>query len=185
MEDEKIIELYWQRSQDAIIQTDKKYGRLCKNISYNILSSKEDSEECVSDTYMAVWNKLPPQRPKRFQAFIAAIVRNISLMRVRDRYSKKHGGGELDLVLDELADSFSSGFSVEHEYELKELVETVNQFLYTLSDTDRNIFVTRYWLFTSVAEIAARSGFSQSKVLTSLYRTRQKLQCYITKEGLL
>lgn len=89
------------------------------------------------------------------------------------------------MVLDELADSFSSDFSVEHEYEMKELVETVNRFLYTISDTDRNIFVTRYWLFTPVAEIATRSGFSQSKVLTSLYRTRQKLQYYITKEGLL
>ena len=185
MEDERIIELYWQRSQDAITQTDKKYGGLCRRISFNILSSVEDSEECLSDTYMALWNSLPPQRPTRFQAFIAAIARNISLMRVRERCSKKRGGGELELVLDELDDTLTSDYSLESELEMKELAERIEQFLPTLSPDDRNIFISRYWLFAPVADIAVRSGFSQSKVLTSLFRTRQKLQRCLTKEGLI
>lgn len=185
MEDERIIELYWQRSQDAIAQTDKKYGGLCHRISFSILSSVEDSEECVSDTYLAVWNSLPPQRPARLQTFVAAIVRNISISRVRERYSKKRGSGELALALDELDDCFPSEGSVEQELELKELVLSINEFLHSLSRDDRNIFVSRYWLLESTADIAARSGFSQSKVLSSLYHTRQKLQRFLTKEGLI
>ncbi len=184
MEDERIIDLYWERSQDAIAQTDKKYGGLCKKISFNILSSREDSEECVSDTYLAVWNRLPPQRPTRFQTFIAAIVRNISITRVRERYAKKNGGGEYAVALDELSDCLSSDYSIEQEYELKEIARSIDQFLYTLSADDRIIFICRYWLFTPVAEIAARKSYSQSKVLTSLFRTRQKLQLYLIKEGL-
>ena len=185
MEDERIIDLYWQRSQDAIAQTDKKYGGLCRRISFNILSSVEDREECVSDTYLAVWNSLPPQHPSRLQTFIAAIVRNISISRVRERYSKKNGGGELALALDELDDCFPDKHSVGQELELKEIALTINDFLYTLSSDDRKIFVSRYWLFTSVADIAARSGFSQSKVLSSLFRTRQKLQHYLIMGGLI
>lgn len=132
----------------------------------------------------AVWNKLPPQHPTCLQTFIAAIVRNISITRVRERCAKKHGGGEYALALDELSDCLSSEGSVEHEFELKEIVRSIDQFLYTLSADDRLIFICRYWLFTPVAEIAARKDYSQSKVLTSLFRTRQKLQLYLTKEGL-
>lgn len=104
MEDEKIIALYWQRDQSAIDETDRKYGVQLRGLSYGILSDREDAEECVSDTYMAVWNSLPPQRPKRLRAYAAAIVRNLSLRRVRDRYSKKRGGGEVALALEELED---------------------------------------------------------------------------------
>ena len=100
MEDERIIDLYWQRSQEAISRTDEKYGRLCTKISLNILSNAQDAEECVSDTYMALWNSIPPQRPTCFQAFAAAIVRNLSLMKLREQYARKRGGGEFDLVLD-------------------------------------------------------------------------------------
>ena len=104
MQDEKIIALYWQRDQSAIDETDKKYGVQLRGLSYGILSDREDAEECVSDTYMAVWNSLPPQRPKRLRAYAAAIVCNLSLRRVRDRYSKKRGGGEVALALEELED---------------------------------------------------------------------------------
>ena len=185
MEDERIIDLYWQRNQEAISRTDEKYGGLCMNISLNILSNAQDAEECASDTYMALWNSIPPQRPQYFQAFVAAIVRNLSLMKLREQYARKRGGGELDLVLDELRDSVSSGDSVEAEYERKEFAAAVNQFLYTLSADDRNIFVCRYWLFAPIADIASRCKCSQSKVKTSLFRTRQKLRLYLSKEGLL
>lgn len=144
MEDERIIDLYWQRSQEAISRTDEKYGRLCTKISLNILSNAQDAEECVSDTYMALWNSIPPQRPTCFQAFAAAIVRNLSLMKLREQYARKRGGGEFDLVLDELKDTIASGDSVEAECERKEFAAAVNQFLCTLSADDRNIFVCRY-----------------------------------------
>ena len=147
MEDERIIDLYWQRSQEAISRTDEKYGRLCTKISLNILSNAQDAEECVSDTYMALWNSIPPQRPTCFQAFAAAIVRNLSLMKLREQYARKRGGGEFDLVLDELKDTIASGDSVEAECERKEFAAAVNQFLCTLSADDRNIFVCRYWFF--------------------------------------
>ena len=185
MEDKEIIDLYWQRSQEAITQTDMKYGKLCHRISYNILSSVEDSEECVADTYMSVWNSLPPQRPGYFQAFVAAIVRNISLKRVRERYSKKRGGGEVALVLDELDESLASAGSVEVQYEQKELAEGVGRFLRTLSEENRDIFMCRYWLFMSEAETARRLRCSAAKVSTSLFRTRKKLRQYLTQEGLI
>ena len=185
MEDERIIDLYWQRSQEAIARTDEKYGRLCMKISLNILSNTQDAEECVSDTYMALWNNIPPQRPKCFRPFIAAVVRNLSLMKLREQYARKRGGGAFDLVLDELKDTLSSDDSVEAEYERKEFAAAVNQFLCTLSVDDRNIFVCRYWLFAPIADIASRLKCSQSQVKTSLFRTRQKLQLYLSKEGLL
>ena len=185
MEDIKIIDLYWQRSQEAITQTDIKYGKLCHKISYDILSSHEDSEECVSDTYMTVWNSLPPQRPSYFQAFVAAIARNLSLKRLRDRYAKKRGGGEAALVLEELSDCFTSERSIEQEYEQRKLTEAIDEFLYSLSADSRCIFLCRYWLFLPVMEIARRLKCSKSKVTTSLFRTRQRLQQYLTKEGLI
>ena len=143
MEDERIIDLYWQRSQEAISRTDEKYGRLCTKISLNILSNAQDAEECVSDTYMALWNSIPPQRPTCFQAFAAAIVRNLSLMKLREQYARKRGGGEFDLVLDELKDTIASCDSVEAECERKEFAAAVNQFLCTLSADDRNTVILR------------------------------------------
>lgn len=113
MDDIEIIELYWRRSQEAICQTDVKYGGMCRGISYNILASTEDSEKRVSDTYMALWQRMPPERPGRLGAFIAAIVRNISLKRLRHRLRQKRGGGEAVLALDELEDWVASGSNVE------------------------------------------------------------------------
>lgn len=184
MEDNEIIELYFARNQNAICQTDLKYGRLCKGVSYGILSNHEDVEECVSDTYMAAWDNIPPERPSCLGAYLTKIVRNLSLMRLRERYAYKRGGGELTLALDELDDTFAPGISVERGYELKEFAQAVSRFLYTLPETERNIFLCRYYLVTPVADIARRLHCSQSKVKTSLFRTRKKLQDYLTKEAL-
>ena len=183
MDDEKIIDLYWRRDETAIACTDEKYGRLCRKISDSILENREDSEECVADTYYAVWNCIPPQRPDHFRAFISAITRNLSLKRLRSRSALKNGGA--DLALEELEELLASGTEVEREYELRELTQAIDKFLLTLRDTDRNIFMCRYWLFASTADIAERMGFSQSKVTTSLYRTRQKLRTYLKKEELI
>lgn len=166
MEDERIIDLYWQRSQEAISRTDEKYGRLCTKISLNILSNAQDAEECVSDTYMALWNSIPPQRPTCFQAFAAAIVRNLSLMKLREQYARKRGGGEFDLVLDELKDTIASGDSVEAECERKEFAAAVNQFLCTLSADDRNILPLLVLCFHSGHCLEVQVFTKQSKNLT-------------------
>lgn len=183
MEDREIIELYWQRSQEAIGQTDIKYGGMCRGISYNILANHEDSEECVSDTYLALWQRMPPERPGRLGAFIAAIVRNISLKRLRHRLRQKRGGGEAVLALEELDQCLASECSVEKSYEYKELTAAIETFLRSLSPADRDIFICRYWLFLPTAETAGRLGLSKSRVNTSLFRTRQKLAEYLRKEG--
>lgn len=184
MQDEKIIALYWQRDQSAIDETDKKYGVQLRGLSYGILSDREDAEECVSDTYMAVWNSLPPQRPKRLRAYAAAIVRNLSLRRVRDRYSKKRGGGEVALALDELDECTASAYSLEREVENRELAAALNRFLAQLPETERALFVSRYWFLAPVAELSKKFGFSESKTASMLHRTRGRLRRFLIEEGL-
>lgn len=184
MDDEKIIELYWHRDETAITRTDEKYGRLCRKIACSILLDSEDGEECVADTYLALWDSIPPKRPQYFRAFIAAITRNLSLKRLRTRNALCRGG-EAELALEELGDMLASGTSVERDYERRELTQAIDTFLHTLPESDRSIFVCRYWLFAPTADIAAKLGFSQSKVTTSLYRTRQKLRKYLEKEELI
>lgn len=183
MEDREIIELYWQRSQEAIGQTDIKYGGMCRGISYNILANHEDSEECVSDTYLALWQRLPPERPGYFRTFIAAIVRNLSLKCLRKRRSIKRGGGEAVLALEELDQCLASECSVEKSYEYKELTAAIENFLRSLSPADRDIFICRYWLFLPTAETAKRLSLSKSRVNTGLFHTRKKLTDYLSREG--
>lgn len=185
MDDQSIIELYFARSQQAIVETDRKYSGLCHKVSYDILSNWEDTEECVADTYLAAWNTIPPHRPAYLKAYLLKILRNLSLMRVRQRYAQKNGGGEIDLVLEELGDSFVSPGSVEAAFEGKELARAVSAFLRTISESERNIFLWRYWQFQSIADIAHRLGWGQSRVKTSLFRTRKKLQSYLKKEDLI
>ena len=183
MEDIEIIDLYWQRSQEAIGQTDIKYGGMCRGISYNILASHEDSEECVSDTYLAMWQRMPPERPGRLAAFIAAIVRNISLKCLRSRLRQKRGGGEAALALEELEGCVASGCDVEKGYDFKELCAAIESFLRSLPQTERDIFICRYWLFLPTAETAGRLGLSKSRVNTGLFRTRAKLAEHLRREG--
>lgn len=184
MDDKEIIELYFARDPNGILETERKYGALCQKVSYNILGNREDAEECVSDTYMAAWNSIPPQRPGLLKAYLMKIVRNFSLMRVRERSAQKHGGGELPLALEELGDIFPSSDSVEQAYEGKELAKAVSGFLRTLPQSERDIFLCRYWHFASIADIARKLGCTQSKVKTSLFRTRKKLLTYLKKEDL-
>ena len=185
MEDSRIVELYWQKNADAIKETDSKYGAYCFAIADNILHKKEDSEECVNDTWLNAWNAMPPQKPTKLQMFLAKITRNLSFNRFNARSAEKRGGGEVALVLEELEDCLCSQTSVEREYEQKELAGKIEEFLYTLSADDRRIFMCRYWGFAPVAEIARKLGCPQSKVKSSLHRTRGKLQKYLTKEGLI
>lgn len=184
MEDAKIVELYWQRSDRAISETAGKYGKYCRTIAYNILLNPEDSEECVNDTYMSAWNSMPDKRPEKLSPYLAKITRNHALSRVAERKRQKRGGGELALALDELDGCLASSFDVEKELEGRELTEFINSFLKTLPETERRVFVCRYWFLAPVAEIAEKFHFSQSKTTSMLYRSRKKLLAYLQQEGL-
>ena len=182
MEDQGIIALFFDRSEQAIAETDKKYGGYCYSIAYNILFNREDSEECVNDTYLAAWNTIPPRRPNFLNAFLAKMTRHISIDRWRKRSAKKRGGGEIFLALEELEDCVDSS-STETEYEKKELSRVLNQFLSSLPETERNVFLCRYWYLDSIQTISEVSGFSQSKVTSMLHRLRGKLRKKLSEEG--
>ena len=183
MEDQKIIDLYWQRSEQAIQETDAKYGGYCFSIAYNILTNREDSEESVSDTYLSAWHAMPPKRPGILSAFLGKITRHISIDRWRRRSAQKRGGGEIVLALEELEDCLSDGYSTEEAVQKKELAVFINRFLDTLPETERNIFLCRYWYVDSVKDIADTFGFSVGKVNSMLFRTREKLRRALEKEG--
>ena len=184
MNDKNIVDLYFNRDEEAIAQTDKKYGRYCYSIAYNILTNKEDAEESVSDTYMTAWRAIPPRRPSVLSTFLGKITRHISIDRWRERSAYKRGGGEVTLALEELEDCVAGLQNVEMEYERKELIRAYVKFLDALLVTERRVFLCRYWYVDSIEAIAEKFGFSQSKVKTMLHRTRAKLRMQLAEEGL-
>lgn len=183
MDDKSIVDLYFSRSEEAISRTDQKYGRFCYSIAYNILTSNEDAEESVSDTYMAAWNTIPPRRPSVLAAFLGKITRHIAIDRWRERSASKRGGGEVTLALEELENCVAGTQNVETELERKEIIRTYVKFLDALPITERRVFLCRYWYVESIETIADKFGFSQSKVKTMLHRTRTKLRGQLAKEG--
>lgn len=183
MDDKSIIDLYLDKSEQAISETSVKYGKYCFSIAFNILSDKEDSEESVNDTYLAAWNNIPPRVPSILSTFLGKITRNISLNRWKSRRAYKRGGGEVPLALDELEECISTGESVEDTFEKKELLRSMNRFLDALPDTERNLFVCRYWYLDPIHDIAQRFGFTESKVTSMLHRIRGKLRKHLEKEG--
>lgn len=185
MEDEKIIELFWNRSESAISETAQKYGNYCYSIAYNILTNSEDAEESVSDTYMAAWKAMPPRRPSILATFLGKITRHLSIDRWRSRNRYKRGGGEIVLALEELEDCIADSQTVETVLERKQLAVVFNRFLDSLPETERRVFLCRYWYLDPIADIAGYYGFSVSKVTSMLHRTRKKLRTTLEKEGLL
>lgn len=183
MEDSRIVQLYWERSENAITETDKKYGKYCYSIAYNILADHEDSRECVNDTYLRLWETIPPHRPERLLSFLGKITRNISLDKYALIHAEKRGGGEISLCLDELSNIANSadGDSAIDDIALREIL---NRFLSELTSENRKIFMRRYWYFSSVKEIAKDYGLTESKVKMSLMRTRSKLKQFLEKEGI-
>lgn len=185
MEDNKIIDLFWTRSENAILETGNKYGKYCYSIAYNILANNEDAEECVSDTYMAAWRSIPPHRPSVLAAFLGKITRRLSIDRWRSNTRDKRGGGEVTLALDELEYCVFDPHDIDKAIERKQFVRVLNRFLDSLPDTDRKIFLCRYWYMDSVSAIAGYLGFSQSKITSILFRTRKKLRAVLEQEDLL
>lgn len=184
MDDEKIIELYFARSETAISETDRKYGDNCRRTAYNILRDRQDSEECANDTYMRLWSIIPPQKPHPLYAFIMRIVRNIALDRVKQYSAIKRGGEVYTEAYDELSECVPAKDNVPKTVEGMELTKKIEKFLGTLPREKKRMFLMRYWSFMTVPEIAQRLGVSESKVKVTLMRTREKLKQFLEKEGI-
>ena len=183
MEDRNIVELYWQRNEGAISETAAKYGPYLYGISYRILASPEDAEECVNDTYHDAWRCMPPHRPSVLSAFLGKITRRISIDRWRCYGAEKRGGGEAALALEELEECVSGSGDVEAEVERLELQKKLDDFLTALPPTERQVFLCRYWYMEPISAIAERFACSGSKVKSMLHRTRKKLRAMLEKEG--
>lgn len=185
MEDKRIVELYWERSEAAIVETQKKYGKYCHYIAYNILNSEQDAEECVNDACLKVWNSIPPSRPNVLKSFLGKIVRNIALDRYdRERALKRRGN--CDLVFEELSECISDdGSDANEQTDNIVLRDAVNGFLATLPKETRIIFIRRYWYLSPVAHIAGDMGLTNSNVKVILMRTRKKFKAYLEKENVI
>lgn len=183
MDDLKIVELFFERDEEALKQTEQKYGRYCHYIANNILESENDSEECVNDTYLRVWNAIPPAKPTNLKAFIGTVVRNLAL----DRYDKKRAkkrSDALELVFDELSECIPDGGGDDKLVEEMALKKALNDFLGSLEKNKRIIFMQRYWYLSSVKDIAARAGLSENNVKITLLRLRARFKKYLEKEGI-
>lgn len=185
MDDKEILKLYLSRDETALAETAGKYGRYCHTIAYNILGSDEDAAECVNDTWLAVWNAIPPHSPEILSTFLGKLTRRNALNRWRDSRRDKRGGGQLSLALDELAEVIPDHGSVEDGLMAEELTQAVNRFLSTLPDAERRVFLCRYWYLDSIDQICLLHRFTPGKVNSMLHRTRNKLRIYLKKEGLL
>ena len=182
MEDVRIVELFWERSETAIEETQRKYGRYCYHIAYNILFSNEDSEECVNDTYLRAWNAMPPHRPERLSAFLGKIVRNLALDRYDKRTAEKRSAG-VELALDELEECIADTDEVWNEDEQR-LRTAINGFLAALPRRDRMIFIRRYWYVSPISQIATEFGAEEGNIKVILHRVRKKFREHLIKEGI-
>lgn len=183
MEDFEIVDLYWARQERAIDESDRKYGRMLSSLSFSLLSSHEDAQECLNDTYLAAWNAMPTERPTYLGAFLSRIIRNISIDRFRASHRGKRGG--MENLLEELTECIPDTNSVQKEYENGILANALNIFLASLEAEKRAMFLRRYFYSQSVTEIALSLGMSESKVKVTLHRVREKLKHALEKEGLL
>ena len=183
MEDFEIVELYWDRDENAISETDRKYGGYCRKIAYSILNNKQDTEESVNDTYLQTWNSLPPQRPERLSTYLGKICRNISINLYEKLTADKRGGNETNACLDEMSEVVGGSSEVEEQLDATLLSDTINAFLKTCEKQTRIVFVQRYWYMLSVKEIAKQNHMSVSNVKMTLLRTREKLKDYLEEEG--
>jgi RNA polymerase sigma-70 factor (ECF subfamily) len=181
MDDRQIVELFFARSEEAIRETDAKYGRLCYRIAQNILGRDADAEECVNDAYLCLWNAIPPQKPDDLAAYICKIVRNVSLKRLRFNSAMKRNI-RAEVSLNEL-ESILPDSMTGSEMDDRQLGKVISAFLWRESESSRNVFIRKYFFFDSVHEIAERYSYSESKVKSMLFHTRRRLQNYLLKEG--
>ena len=185
MEDSAIVDLYWQRSEQALAETERKYGTYCHSIAQRICRDERDAEECVSDTWLAAWNAMPDKRPARLGAFLGCLTRHAAISRLRAERSLKRGGAEAELVFDELAEVLPAESDPANEVEARALGEAIRNYVSSLNETERRVFLGRYFYGLPVSTIAARCGFTESKTKSLLHRLRGRLRKRLEKEGLL
>lgn len=183
MEDEQIVALYWDRNEDAIQETARKYGSYLAKIAYNVLSDLEDSKECVNDTYLKAWNSMPEHRPRVLSSYLGKIARQLSIDVFRKRHAQKRYASEYALSLSELDDSFPGGGDPAQEVDAGLLDKAIHTFLRALPPDARNTFIGRYYFFDSLQEVANYCGMPEARAKSTLYRTRQALRTYLEQEG--
>lgn len=183
MEDAQIINLYWKRDEHAIRETDRKYGGYCHSIAMNILSDKEDAEECVNDTYHQTWNSIPPNRPKSLKAWLGKICRNHAINVWDKNHAQKRYDG-MELLLSELEDCIPSSNSIEDYLELSEIRDCISTWLRSLSAEDRTLFVRRYWNGEAISTLAKERGIPTEKLTQKMYRLRKRLRKTLEEEGI-
>lgn len=182
MDDSKIIELFYERSEQAIVELSKKYGSVCTKVAENILNNRLDSEECVNDAYLGAWNTIPPQKPNPLLSYICRIVRNLAVKKYHSNTAAKRNS-IYDVSLDELENCFPASDSTEDELSAKEIALIIDSFLETLDKENRIMFVRRYWYSDSITDLAKLFRTSNHNVSVRLSRTREKLKKYLIKEG--
>ena len=182
MEDREIIALYFARSEDAISETDKKYGKYCHYIAYRILNDNEDAREIVNDTYLKVWDTVPPKNPSPFKSYLGMISRQFSINAYIQKRRQKRGG-QIPLMLVELAECLPAESSPADETEALAIRDALNRFIRSLPEQTQKVFVRRYWYASSIDEIAKEYGMNKNSVGVTLMRTREKLREFLKKEG--
>lgn len=174
MRDTQIVELFWDRQESAIEETQLRYEGYCTDIAWHILKNRQDVQECVNDTWLQTWNSIPDNRPLSLKAYVGRITRNLSLNRLRYETRKKRGGSEVQLAYEELAEMLGQEDTVARNLEKQTFLAFLNQFLGALAPRDRQIFVLRFWYFDSPKEIAKRFGAEEKAIYNCLYRLRQR-----------
>ena len=185
MDDAAIVALFWARSEDALRETEARYGAYCAAVAGRILNDAEDTRECLNDLWLAAWRSIPPQRPENLRSYLGKLARNLALSRWREARRQKRGSGETALLLEELGECVPGGTEPERELEAQALQEAVNCWLAGLSVRERQLFVNRYFFAYTVPELAERAGISRANVNATLYRLRKKLRDFLEKEELL
>ncbi len=185
MEDKQIIELFFSRSEEAIDKLSEKYSTYCYQIARNILSNESDIQECVNDAYLAIWNKIPPNRPQKLSVYLGKITRRIAIDTVRKQNAQRRGNGEFEITLDELNECIGGGMRPDDALEQKELSKVINAFLQSLPETEHKVFLRRYFYLEPIEVIAKRFSFTESKVKSMLKRSRDKLKRFLEKEDML
>lgn len=182
LDDREIIELFFGRSEQAIIELSNKYGTVCSKIAFNILNNKQDTEECVNDAYLGTWNTIPPQNPNPLLSYVCRIVRNLAIKKYHANTAAKRNS-VYDVALDELENCFPSSVSVEAEFDAIETARIIDGFLETLGQENRIMFIRRYWYSDSINELAKLFQTSSHNISVRLSRTREKLKKHLIKEG--
>ena len=183
IKDQQILDLYWERNEEALDLTMQKYGRILRKVAHNILHDSHDAEECVNDTLMQAWKTIPPKKPEFFSAYLAKITRNFSIQRWRAANTQKRGGGQGNLMLEELGETIPHPGSAEQSYEYTHTLRSINTYLSRMESDSRVVFVRRYFFGDSVQDICTRFGASQAKIKSMLFRARQKLRIHLEQEG--